>query len=566
MEVSGETVESDLLVIGSGFAGLWAAIAARDAGVSGVVLVDKGAVGVSSTSRMAAGATIFCLPRFDPDVWLEDFVSAQGYLCRQDIVSDIIASSNSRLEILKAWGVQYRKEPLSGRYLTLPARGLEHTRMLVAPRWKCRIGGSALVGAMLAQVRARGVVPFPKVMITSLLVDNGRACGAVGVDRVTGEVASFRSRAVVLAAADCSFRGNYACVDQVTGDAFRLAFDAGVRLNNLEFLCVNTGSALYGFEGTGVAARLGGRFLDRERRRFMKDYRREGDKAEVCHLVQAMVGELAKGNGPPFYFDMSGPPGRWLTKAALSRMGGWMPLNIRRLADEGIDVFSSPQEWLPAVQSLRGGVRTGADCMSDLPGLFAAGTSQSVDPGLFNGWSSMRAMWSGQRAGTAAAAYINGSYDVSFPAEEALRLARGGLEPLLRRSGPSPDEVCRSLQEAIFGYGVCITKTEDRLRAALVEVEKLLFEEVPAMLAPDPHELVKAHETANMARAAQLFLLASLERRESRGDHFRKDFPAAENGWLKWVNISRGPDGRPAVELEPVPFSDYRLRPAGAAR
>ena len=558
-----DTVHSDLLVIGSGFAGLWAAIAARDGGLEKVAIVDKGAVGLSSMSRMSAGATIYCLPRFDPERWMKAFARAQGYLSRQDMLEEIIGTSHSRLKSLEVWGVEYRRNPLTRSYLTLPSRGLDCVRMMVLPRWRDRTGGAAVLSALLAQVRKRGVARYGKVMIAGLLSDGGRACGAVGIDRITGKTVTFRARAVILAAADCSFRGHYACVEGVTGDAFKLAYDAGVRLSNMEFLAVNTGPPRYGFEGTGIATRCGARFLDMEGKAFMKAHHDEADKAEVCYLVQAMAREAEEGNGPPFYLDMSRLPGRWMIRKALLSMGGWMPLNIAKLREEGEDIFTSPQEWGPAVQSLRGGVRAGTDCMSDLPGLFAAGTSLSVDPGLFNGWSSMLAMWSGEKAGREAARFVRDSVDTVLERETAERLRENILAPLGSGAGATPDAVCRRLQEAVFPYRACILKREDRLRAALREVERIRDEDVPRMIAPDPHELIKAHETAGMVVSAEMFLLASLARRESRGDHLRQDYPHRDNTrWLQWVNLKKAGDGRPRVELESVPFSRYPIQPA----
>ncbi|RJP27135.1 MAG: FAD-binding protein [Actinobacteria bacterium] len=558
-----DIVHCDLLVIGSGFAGLWAAIAARDGGLEKVAIVDKGAVGLSSMSRMSAGATVYCLPRFDPERWMKAFIRAQGYLSRQDMLEEIIGTSHSRLRSLEAWGVEYQRNPLTRSYLTLPSRGLDHVRMMVLPRWRDRTGGTAVVSALLAQVRKRGIARYGKIIIAGLLCGGGRVCGAVGIDRLTGKPVTFRARAVILAAADCSFRGHYACVEGVTGDAFKLAYDAGVRLSNMEFLAVNTGPPRYGFEGTGIAARCGARFLDGSGKAFMRAHHAGGDKAEICYLVQAMADAAEGGSGPPFYLDMSRLPGRWIIRKALLSIGGWMPLNIAKLREMGEDIFTSPQEWGPAVQSLRGGVRAGADCMSDLPGLFAAGTSLSVDPGLFNGWSSMLAMWSGEKAGREAARFVRDSGDTVIERENVERMRKDVLAPSRPGAGTTPDVVCRRLQEAVFPYLICILKREDRLQAALQEVERIRDEDVPSLRAPVPHELVKAHETVGMVLAAELFLRASLERRESRGDHLRQDHPRRDNAhWLQWVNLSKGGGGEPRVELERVPLSRYPMQPA----
>ncbi|MHB8895798.1 MAG: FAD-binding protein [Candidatus Geothermincolia bacterium] len=564
---------TDLLIIGSGFAGLLAAIEAGERGARDITIVDKGAVGLSSASKMAAGATIYCLPQFDASEWLEDFAAAQGWLCRQDMVARMLETSSERLERLRSWGIEYMRLPVpflgSRGYVAIGSRGLDRARMLVAPRWKDKKGGSALVKCMVARARRSRPTLMPKTMITSLIVEGGRVRGACGVDRLTGEPRAIRAGAVVLAAGDCSFRGQYACVGQVTGDGFKLAYDAGARLTNMEFLAVNTGSPRYGFEGTGIAARFGGRFLDSRSRPFMRGHHPDGDRAEIGNIVQAIAAEAREGNGPPFYLDMSRFPGGIVTRRGLKAIGGWMPLNIGKLEAAGVRLFGEPQEWGPAIQSLRGGARTDAECLTDVSGLYAAGLAQSVDPGVFNGWSSMRAMWSGQVAGSAAADYVSGlgqdSGNRASDSELFDEQARLCLAPLERSTGPAPDEVCRRLQEAIFPCGVSIRKSEGRLRDALALVRSIRDNDLPVLAAADPHELVKAHETANMVLSAELFLLASLERRESRGDHFREDYPARDDAWLKWINIRRGEDGEPAIEHESVPLATYPSRPKGWA-
>ena len=92
-----EPIETDLLIVGSGFAGLWAAISARVADVGRVAVVDKAAIAMSSQSRLCAGATIYCLPEDDTEVWLRDVVEANGFLSRQPLVAEILETSCQRL-------------------------------------------------------------------------------------------------------------------------------------------------------------------------------------------------------------------------------------------------------------------------------------------------------------------------------------------------------------------------------------------------------------------------------------------------------------------------------------
>jgi succinate dehydrogenase/fumarate reductase flavoprotein subunit len=553
-------IETDLLVIGSGFGGLWAAISAREKGVKRVALVDKASIAMSSQSRLSAGATIYCLPEDDAELWLRSIVEAQDFLCHQDMVADMLATSYSRLQKLEAWGVLYQRGPEGRGYLRLPSRGLRHVKMMVRPHYRDRIGGAAVVDALRRRAVRSRIQQHPRVLITDLLQRDGRVAGAVGVDRTTGEPRTFRARAVLLATADCSFRGNYVCTDPTTGDGFRLAYDTGVRLQNMEFLCSNTSSPQFGFEGTGVALKWGGRLLDREGNSFMRRYHPEGDAAEISFLTQAMAMEAKQGHGPPFFLDM-GAAWKERIGPVLSSIGGFMPLNLSKLEAEGIDL-GEPQEWSPAVQGLRGGVRTGLDCESDLPGLFAAGMSQALDPGLFNGWSSMRAMWSGERAGRAAARFLRDADPVAPRPDQVADFERRAVASLGRSEGRPPDEVVEHMQRVLFGTEVSLLKNAASLAAALRDIEELRDGSLPELRAGDPHELAKLHETISMIRVAEMYLRASLARTESRAGHFREDHPEPDDARpLAWINLRRDDGGEMVLETEPVPLHEYPVQP-----
>jgi succinate dehydrogenase/fumarate reductase flavoprotein subunit len=434
--------------------------------------------------------------------------------------------------------------------------------MMVRPRFGDRFGGSAVIEAVHRQASREGIAERPRVMITDLLRRDGRIAGALGLERSTGRPIACAARAVLLATADCSFRGNYVCTDATTGDGFRLAYDQGLRLSNMEFLVTNTGSPHFGFEGTGVALRWGGRILNARGESFMQDYHRDADAAEINVLTEAMAREVRKGHGPPFYLEM-GDAWKERIGPALAAIGGFMPLNLTKLEAEGVDL-SQRQEWIPAVQGLRGGVRTEPGGQSDLPGLFAAGTTESLDPGLFKGWSTMRAMGSGERSGRGAAAYLRRADPISLDAGELAELAARATSPL-GRSGPGtprPEEVIERTQGLIFRPEVSILKRDEDLRRALAEIEDLRDAALPSLAARDPHELVKLHEARNMICAAEMYLRASLTRTESRGSHFRDDHPERDDeNWLAWVNLRRSDHGEMIVETEPVPLGSYPIQP-----
>jgi succinate dehydrogenase/fumarate reductase flavoprotein subunit len=317
-----------------------------------------------------------------------------------------------------------------------------------------------------------------------------------------------------------------------------------------------------------VALKWGGRLLNAAGESFMEHYHPDANAAEIHELTQAMAREAEKGHGPPFYLEM-GDAWKGRIGPALAGIGGFMPVNLARLEAEGVDL-AKRQEWVPAVQSLRGGVRIESDGQSDLPGLFAAGMTEALDPGLFNGWSTMRAMGSGERSGRGASEYLRSAPPISPNAEQIAALVTRAVEPMDRKAegAPRPGELIERVQALIFDPKVSILKRGESLEAALETIEDLRVAALPDLAARDPHELVKLHEVRNMIRVAELFLHASLARTESRGSHFRVEHPEPDNErWLAWINLRKGERGKMRVEREPVPLESYPIqpRPIGAS-
>ena len=566
LERFGTLIPADILVIGGGFGGLYAAIKAKQAGARDVVIVDKGTVAISGMSRMAAGSTVFLHPEDDADAWRAAVFRGQHGLCNQDMVADLLAGSTERLRELESWGVVYRRDPQTGGYLRFPSRGLVPAMMTRRPTYEGLTGGAALTTVLRAVAIGHGVRFINKVFVSDLAVRDGRVLGAVGCHRRTGESFVFPARAVIIAAADCGFRAAYAGVKAATGDSFALAWRAGCDLNNMEFIACNTGPVDFGFEGTGPAARLGARFMNAKGEAFMKRYHEDGDAAEITYLVQAMADEVRAGNGPPFYLDFSGLDPAFAETNYMS-MGGFMPLNLRRLREKGMQVLSAKVPWAPAIQTQRGGIMTDIRCMSNVQGLFAAGTAHSTGPGLFNGWSSAKCIWSGATAGSNAARFVDGTDTPELKPDDVAPLTTILFDRRIGddRGAVSVDGVFAPLQRSVIHYETSILKSEASLKRAQAVVADVRANLGSARV-PDMHAFIKLKETENLCTAAELFLSASLVREESRFDHKREDFPERDDqNWLKWIVLNRSlPAG---YRVEDLPWDRYRLRPSdlGAA-
>ncbi|MCP4757097.1 MAG: FAD-binding protein, partial [Proteobacteria bacterium] len=560
--------KTDLLVIGGGFGGLFAAIKAKQNGVEDVLIVDKGGVGLSSKSSMAAGATVYFMPEMGDVLteWLDGVFQGQQGLCNQDFVEAYFRESGDRLRELQGLGVEWSQGFKGELLLRMPSRGLGPCMMTVLMNYKGTVGGKALNIALCKEVKRLGIRFLNKTFVNDLIVQDGRAVGAVGCDRRSGEFRVFGSKAVVVAAADCSFRGNYCCVEAVTGDAYAWAWRAGIDLNNMEQLVTNTAPLNINFEGTGPAGQFGAIFVNKNGEDFLPKYDSKGSGAEINTIVQSMAKERKIGNGPPFYIDFrpieKTSPGVCVEQDIYMRMGGWMPVNIARLRERGITPLEDRVLWNPAIQTLRGGIVTDIDCKNrNVDGLYAAGISQSMGPGLFNGWSSGRCMWSGATAGKAAAAWIKEISRVDLD-EERVGFLKENLynRKIESASGDlSSDEITVRLQKSVFSSEVSIAKTEGSLRKAQKEIVAIREEALPRMRVPNMHEFIRLKETENMLIAADLFLKSSLLRKESRGDHYRDDFPDPDPEQLKWIVLNKDLDDQ--YRFEDLPWDTYRFQP-----
>ncbi len=197
------------------------------------------------------------------------------------------------------------------------------------------------------------------------------------------------------------------------------------------------------------------------------------------------------------------------------------------------------------------------DCTTSLPGLYAAGDSLgTMQMGAVygaGGCALAGASVTGTRAGVAAAEYAKQAAKPSIDDKELARLKEIIFAPTERKGGFSPRWVTQVLQNTVIPYFVLYIKKEDRLQAALTIVEFLRDHTAPMLFAHDPHELRLAHETKNMILNAEMRLRASLLRTESRGCHYREDYPRRDDpNWLAWV-LLKEENGRMKAFKKPVP-------------
>lgn len=554
MNMTPWTLSADVLIVGGGFAGMWAAKKARDH-VRDVLIVDKGPRDWGGLGSMCGGDMIARMPDDDLDAMLKELVYYYDGLVEQDLMEEILRQSSDRFRDYEALGHTFRKDA-EGNYIPVPQRGLANMKSyLSVPPGS---GGANLRRELTGEMNRLDVRRMGQIYITDLLVEDGRATGAVGFHVHSGRPVICRAGAVVLSANMGGWKTSYH-MSSCAGDGVPLAFHAGLPLRNFEFIRVWNTPRLFAWEGQTNLLPHGARFVNRLGEDFMSRYAPSlGAKGDPHYNVRGMAHEVAAGRGP-ILFDTSRMSPE--SVRALRPAAGWARLHDAKLLAAGIDFFGAPQEWMPQVLTSYGGVMCGPGCSTPVEGLFAAGRSCGIDGGVYMGGLSMCLVattghMAGDSAGRFAAQHGLPNQNPAL-AKEKLSIA---LAPL-GREGIAPKDAVRRLQEIVSACNVCILKTAEGLSNGLRRLEELRGAVLSRMGAADPHYLMKAREAQAMAMLTDFTLRASLLREESRAGHFRADFPRRDNSrWLKWIVIRRE-GGRAVFDTRPVPLGSYKVQP-----
>lgn len=551
--------DTDILVIGSGSAGLWAAHTAKVENPDNrVLLVDKGPANWGGLMSAAGGDLDVVMPSENIEDWLKDWVYYYDGLCDQELHEKIFKRSYSILQQYLDWGCEYLTDEngnIDG--MGVKQRGLDHIKLYVT---KIKgSGGLRLVNALVKAITAEGVESIGRTLITDLIKNKeGRIIGAVGFNTIDGSFVRIRTKAVLMATGMGGWKSSYMSNTE-TGEGLEMAFRAGAELRNLEFSRVWVVPKLFGWEGQTTLLPLGARFVNAKGENYMQYYSNNPKLAgntDTHYNALGMCMEMRAGRGP-IYLDMSGlQPGK---EAVVLPKLGWQVINYNRLKDDcNIDFFKEKTEWMPQPLCSYGGLVADLDGGTRVPGLYAAGRCRSIDPGVYTGgFALMTTAVTGQIAGESITKYIEG-LELEDLNEEEVAAYREKIYAPLGKPGIESKEVMRAIQRIAYAYDVCLVKSEKSLLNALHQIESLKKELVPNMGASDPHYLLKLKETEATVFITEWYIRASLARTESRAGHFREDYPDHEDNWLKWLVLG-SENGKPALHTVDVPIERYKL-------
>ncbi len=544
---NGTVIDTDVLVIGAGAGGLFAALSAKRNGPPGarVTLLDASQAGRCGHTAFSNAWTVVVTPDDDLDLITREIIAGNDLVCDQALVRETLATSYDRLKDMEAFEMSFAKDE-KGQYMRRPTRGLDATRVLHPDG-----GGLEFSWRMRRGLETAGVQILDRIFVTGLMrgANGDGVIGAVGINSRSGDFHVISARTTIICTNAITFRSGF--VRDLTGTGTLLAYKAGAQLRNMEFSYTRPSTPRFYFEGIAFAIQEGARFRNAKGERFMPQYEPQwGDESDVPRIARAMAIERQKGNDP-LYLDMSGVPEEKREYFIQSKVK-WMEYFYRKLGRETrTDMFGSAP-YYALNQMTKGGVATGADCRSGVPGLLVGGLAQAGACNHFAGFHIGMCIGTGWAAGKNA---IEDLQKLAAPKLDPTEVHALHTETYRERDDAAQaqsDQTLKSLQQLMFAYDVSVWKRGDRLAAAQVRLEEIKSE-FAACSAPHTHELVRMKETEAMLLAADLILRASVMRTESRMSHFREDFDARDDkNWLQWIDI-KDDRGSPQFSKTPIP-------------
>lgn len=529
-----DKITTDVLVIGSGMAGLFAAVKAHDAGAS-VLMVSKGRLGASGQTPFAKG--IFAFDAEKENLSLDEFVakvSRSALGTNNNIYTRQMAEhSLARVNELKEWG--FFDSTLYNKSFSKP-------------------------------IEERKIPVHERIVITHLVKENNKIVGAAGFSIDKEKVLFYEAKSVILCTGAGGFKPNGFPICDLTHDGTIMAYNIGAKVTGKEWNDGHPGKA----ENAAACYNGWGDMFEQKPSTTGVEIRHDlgvdmnyaaYNNGSPLKMGPPGSGEQTGINGGPykpeeFNRKQSGPPGG-------GEKGGRRPPKGGKEGGAppgmGGSIVGGSSAGM-AIHKSEGLVPINDQCESTIPGLYAAGDALGsyMAGAIYTqiGSSLAGSAVQGGVAGKAAANYSKTVKNSGISISKIKELENEILAPLKREAGYSPAWVTQTLQGIMIPNFIIYIKKGNLLKAALAYVEELRDHHATMLRASNFHELRLAHETVNMIASAEMKLKASIMRTESRCSHYRLDYPEIDNeNWQAWLNIFKGEDG--TMQFEKQPFNTW---------
>jgi succinate dehydrogenase / fumarate reductase flavoprotein subunit len=544
----------DILIIGAGLAGMRAAIAAPPdldvAVISKVHPVRSHSVAAQGGINAALGAD---------DSWeAHAFDTTKGglYLGDQDAIEVMCREAPDDIHDLERLGVIFSRDD-QGRIAQRPFGGAGFPRTCYAADRT----GHAILHAMYEQLLKRRIVVYEEWYVTSLIMEDGVCRGVVAWDLIHGGLHAIGAKAVILTTGG-SGRVFLTSTNAVinTGDGMALAYRAGAPLADMEFVQFHPTT----LKGTGILITEGARgegayLLNTLGERFMKTYAPQQMELATRSTVSLAIGqEIIEGRGVDGCVLLD------LRHLGRQRILERLP-QIRELAIEfaGLDPIETPIPVRPGAHYQMGGVRTNQWTETGIAGLYAAGECACVSvhgANRLGGNSLLETIVFGRRAGIRAGEYARTIAPQAISTEQ-LTTEQHRVQRLLAQEGPVRAWQIREELGQLMSLNLGLVRTHESMSAALSALTALTHRAASVTVQDKGRvfntDLVQTFELQSLLDVAETIVASALARQESRGAHYRSDFPVRDDQhWLRHSLIRRTPEGT-ALTYEPITITRF---------
>ena len=551
-------LEHDVLVIGGGLAGLRAALAAGSNGVDVAVITKVHPV--RSHSNAAQGGINAALTDRG-DSWEEhafETVKGSDYLGDQDAIEVLCQEAGQAIIEQEHMGVIFSRDE-TGHLGTRAFGGQQRARTFFVADFT----GQAMLHVMYEQMVKAAVRVYEEWFVTSLIIEDGECHGVVALEMMTGVLQIIKAKAVIMAAGGLGRLYEPTTNALIcTGDGMALSYRAGAPLMDMEMVQYHpTTLKSNGVLITEAARGEGAYLINAKGERFMEKYAPNmmelASRDVVSRAEQTEINEGRDVDGCVL-LDL-----RHLGREKIHERLQY--INEVSMDFLGIDLAEQPVPIRPGMHYQMGGVKTDVDGATAVPGLYAAGECAcvSVHGGNRLGANSLLdTIVFGRRSGEAAAIYSREKRDRSVP-ESRLSQDEDHLKEIMARkdNGDTPAKIRLDMGSTMNDY-VAVFRTTEGMETAREKLRSLSdrYQRVPVQDKGRVFNtnVIFAIELGFMLDCAETIVVSALERKESRGAHFRLEYPERDDeNWLKHISVRHTLDG-PRLEYTPVTITQWQ--------